>query len=121
MSLEFSSSGGSPDLERVVAALDDADCREIISILEDPKTVPDIAEETDLPLSTTYRKLDRLTEAGLAEETVGGRRGRHQKSRYVANFDRVGIDLDDERELRVEIDRSTDQSLGLWSNVGREF
>lgn len=121
MSLEFSSSGEAPGLEGVVAALDDADCREIIAILEAPKTVPEIAEEADLPLSTTYRKLDRLTEAGLAEETVGVRQGRHHKSRYVANFDRIGISLDDEREFRVDVDCSNDQSLGIWSNVSEEF
>ena len=121
MSLEFSSSGDSPDLEGVIDALDDAGCREIIAILEAPKTVPEIADEADLPLSTTYRKLDRLTEAGLVRETVGVREGRHHKSRYVANFDSIGISLDDERELRVDIDSSNDQSLGFWSNVSREF
>ncbi|UHQ95439.1 helix-turn-helix domain-containing protein [Haloterrigena alkaliphila] len=121
MPLEFSSSGETPDLERVIAVLDDADCREIIAILEAPKTVLEIAEETDLPLSTTYRKLDRLTEAGLASETVGVRRGSHHTSRYVADFDRIGISLDDEREFRVDIDSSNDQSLNIWSNASREF
>ena len=65
MPLEFSSSGDTPDLERIIGVLDDADCREIISLLEAPKTVPEIADEAELPLSTTYRKLDRLTEAGI--------------------------------------------------------
>jgi len=121
MPLEISSSGDTPDIEGVVSVLDDSDCREIISILEAPKTVPDIAEEVDLPLSTTYRKLDQLTDAGLAIETVGVRRGSHHTSRYVADFDRIAISLDDDRELRVDIDRSNDQSLGIWSNVTQEF
>lgn len=121
MPLEFSSSGDRADLERIISALDDADCREIISILEEPKTVPEIADETDLPLSTTYRKLDRLTEAELANETVGVRQGSHHKSRYVADFDRIAISLDSDREFDVDIDRSTDQSLGIWSNATREF
>ena len=121
MSLEFSSSGDTPALEHVISVLDDADCREIIAILEEPKTVPDIADEADLPLSTTYRKLDRLTEAGLVNETVGVRQGRHHKSRYVADFDRIAIDIDDDCELRVDVGRSTDRSLGLWSNTTTEF
>ncbi|WP_339106499.1 helix-turn-helix domain-containing protein [Haloterrigena salinisoli] len=121
MSLEFSSSGDSPDLEGVAAVLDDADCREIIALLEAPKTVPEIAEAVDLPLSTTYRKLDRLTDAGLASETVGVREGRHHTSRYVASFDRIGISLDDEHEFRVDIGCSNDQSLGIWSNAREEF
>ena len=121
MPLEFSSSGDAPDLERIIGVLDDADCREIISLLEAPKTVPEIADEAQLPLSTTYRKLDRLTEADIVEETVGVRQGRHHKSRYVANFDRIAISLDSDRELRVDVDRSTDQSLGIWSNATKKF
>ncbi|ADB63837.1 hypothetical protein Htur_5206 (plasmid) [Haloterrigena turkmenica DSM 5511] len=121
MPLEFSSSDDAADLAGVVAVLDDADCREIIAILEAPKTVPEIAEAVDLPLSTTYRKLDRLTDAGLASETVGVRRGRHHASRYVATFDHIGISLDDDHEFRVDIDCSNDQSLGIWSNVREEF
>lgn len=120
MSLDFSS-GDIPDLEHVINVLDDPDCREIIAILEEPKTVPTIADEADLPLSTTYRKLDRLTEAGLANETVGVRQGSHHKSRYVADFDRIGISLDGNQEFCVDIDRSNDQSLGIWSNATQEF
>ncbi|MGQ3414321.1 helix-turn-helix domain-containing protein [Natrinema sp. LN54] len=119
MSLEFSSSDGSPEFERVIAALDDGACREIIAVLEDPMTVDDIAEAADRPLSTTYRKLDCLTEAGLVEEAAGVREGRHQKARYVANLERVSIDLDDANELRAEIDHSTEHDF--WSELSREF
>ena len=121
MPLEFSSSDETPGLERVVGVLDDAACREIIAVLEAPKTVSDIADAADLPLSTTYRKLDRLTEAGLVEETVGVRQGRHTKSRYVATFDRIGICLDEERAFRIDVDQSQAQSLGGWANAIRKF
>lgn len=121
MSLELPSSGDSPDLERVSSALDDADCREIISVLGEPRTASEVAEVADLPLSTTYRKLDRLTEAGLASETVGVRQGGHHRSRYVADFDRVSVRLDDDNELDVDIERSTGQSLGIWSDASVEF
>ncbi|ELY49470.1 winged helix-turn-helix domain-containing protein [Natronorubrum sulfidifaciens] len=121
MPLEFSSSGETPDLERVVSVLDDADCRAIISVLEEPKTVPDIADETELPLSTTYRKLDRLTEADLVDEAVGVRQGRHHKSRYVANFDRISISFDDDRKLCVDVARSNNPALGIWSTATRKL
>lgn len=118
MSLEFSSSDDTPEFERVIAALDDEACREIITVLEEPMTVHDIAEATDHPLSTTYRKLDHLTEAGLVEETVGVRHGSHRTARYVANLDRISIGLDDDNELCADIDRSS--GLGIWSNTQRE-
>ncbi|ELY44805.1 MULTISPECIES: winged helix-turn-helix domain-containing protein [Natronorubrum] len=121
MPLEFSSSGDTPDLERVISVLDDADCRKIISVLEEPKTVHKIADEADLPLSTAYRKLDRLTEAELVNETVGVRQGRHHKSRYVSTFDQISISFDDKQELCVDIGRSDDQSLEIWSNATRKF
>ncbi|PCR90424.1 winged helix-turn-helix domain-containing protein [Natrinema ejinorense] len=119
MSLEISASDDAPAFECVVAALDDSGCREIIAVLEEPMTVEAIAETTGQPLSTTYRKLDCLTEAGVVEETVGVRRGRHRKSRYVANLDRISITLDDDNELCVDIDHTTEH--GLWSDLKREF
>jgi DNA-binding transcriptional ArsR family regulator len=114
MSLEFSSSDDSPAFECVIAALDDEACREIIAILEEPMTVDEIAEATDRPLSTTYRKLDSLTDAGLVEEAVAVREGRHQKSRYVTNLGRISIALDEDNELGVDIDRTTGHSI--WAD-----
>ncbi|MFP8952380.1 helix-turn-helix domain-containing protein [Natrialbaceae archaeon A-arb3/5] len=111
MPLEFSSSDESPDLDAVISALNDEDCRQIISILEEPMTVHEIADKADLPLSSAYRKLDRLTEATLVSETAGGRRGRHQKSRYVTDFDRIAIALTNDRELDLDIEQSPGHSF----------
>jgi DNA-binding transcriptional ArsR family regulator len=113
--MSLSSSHNAP-FERVLAALDDGACREIIAVLEEPLTVHEIAEETDRPLSTTYRKLDALTEAGLVEETAGGR---HRTSRYVANLDRISIGFGEDNELRVDVERTPDRSL--WTAIQREF
>ncbi|WP_306059209.1 winged helix-turn-helix domain-containing protein [Natronococcus wangiae] len=114
MSLEFSSSDDAPAREHVIGVLTDDACREIIAVLEEPLTVPAIADEIERPLSTTYRKLDRLTESGLVRETVGARPGREQKSRYVTDFDRIAIALDDDRDVRVDVERSNDHSIALW-------
>jgi len=119
MALEVSAPDETPDLECVLAALDDDGCQEIIAVLETPKTVTEIAAATDLPLSTTYRKLDQLTEAGLTTETAGVRQGRHQKSQYVIDFDQITIGLDDEGAFRIDVDRSSDQLLGIWPNASR--
>jgi len=54
-----------PELQDVLDALDDPDCRTIVSVLEESMTASEIAEESDIPLSTTYRKIERLTEAAL--------------------------------------------------------
>ncbi|MFC4438160.1 MULTISPECIES: winged helix-turn-helix domain-containing protein [Natrialbaceae] len=113
MPLEFSSSDEAQAREHVIGVLTDDACREIITVLEEPLTVPEIADEIERPLSTTYRKLDRLTDSGLVKE-AGVRPGREQKSRYVTDFERIAIELDDARDLRVDVDRSNDNSLALW-------
>ncbi|RQH00399.1 winged helix-turn-helix domain-containing protein [Natrarchaeobius oligotrophus] len=121
MSLEPPPTEERVDLERIVGALDDEGCREIVSALEEPMTVDEIAETVDRPLSTCYRKLDRLTEAGLVDEATGVRNGSHSKSRYVTNFERIAIELDENRELRARVDRVKNHVLQLWSEVRREF
>ncbi|WP_247004947.1 helix-turn-helix domain-containing protein [Halosolutus gelatinilyticus] len=121
MSLEISPPDDAPPFRDVITVLDDEDCRTIIAVLEQPMTVPEISEAAELPLSSTYRKLDRLTDARLVAETDGVRRGRHRKSRYAVDFDRVSIDLDDQQEFRVDITRSNRRSLDLWADVTREF
>ena len=95
MALEGSTPGGTPDLERVVAALDDAGCREIIAVLETPKTVTETAAAAGLPLSTTYRKLDRLTEA--AEEAkieLSSRKETRINLPFIATTDDGPLDLE---------------------------
>ncbi|OAQ54489.1 transcriptional regulator [Natrinema mahii] len=119
MPLEFSASDDTPGFGRVIAALDDGACREIIAILEEPMTVEEIAEVTDRPLSTTYRKLDCLTEAGLAKEAVGVREGRHRTSRYVANLERISIGLDADNELRVDVDHAS--GAEIWADLQGDY
>ncbi|EMA38740.1 winged helix-turn-helix domain-containing protein [Halobiforma nitratireducens] len=121
MSLGVSSPDGSPDIASVVAALDDADCRAIVATLEDPLTARELSDRTDLPLSTTYRKLDRLREADLVTETVGVHSRNRQESRYVADLERVSISLTDDREFAVDLERSKTGSVGLWSELRREL
>lgn len=113
-----------PELESVLEALHDEDCRKIVAVLSEPMTADKIAEATDIPLSTTYRKLDKLTEASLLEEGVEIRSDGQHASRYVVAFDEVAIALSEDNEFGVDISRrprSTDERLAeLWSEVRKE-
>ena len=111
------SSDDAPDLESIVGALDDDGCRRIVAVLDEPLTVDEIADAADLPRSTTYRKLDRLTDASLVTETAGGLRGPDRKARYVSDVDRIRIDLDEDRELRAVVSRATNRAVGIWSDL----
>ena len=113
-----------PDLETVLDALDDEDCRSIVTVLEEPMTASAISEESGVPLSTTYRKLELLTESSLLYEGIDVRPDGQHASRYAIDFEEVVIALDEAREFDVEIThraRSPDQRLeNLWSEVRKE-
>ena len=113
-----------PALTTVLDALDDEDCRAIVSVLDEPMTASEISEASGVPLSTTYRKLELLTDSSLLYEGVEVRSDGQHASRYAIDFEEVVIELDETREFEVDIAhraRSPDQRLeNLWSEVRKE-
>jgi DNA-binding transcriptional ArsR family regulator len=93
-------------VDDLLGALDDAGCRAMLDATgEQALSARELSERCDLPLSTTYRKLDRLTEAGLlAERTRVSEDGRHA-SEYVRRVRGVRLSLD---TGRLVVYRSTD-------------
>lgn len=97
------------DVEEVLAALDDADCRAILDATSgEALSASELSEACDLPLSTTYRKIDMLADTGLLEERTRIRQsGKHanEYSRLVEEV-LVSVGTDGGLELRVmECDR----------------
>jgi len=113
-----------PELTTVLDALDDEDCRAIVSVLVEPMTASEISEASGVPLSTTYRKLELLTDSSLLYEGVEVRSDGQHASRYAIDFEEVVIALDESRKFEVDIAhraRSPDQRLeNLWSEVRKE-
>lgn len=113
-----------PEPETVLSALDDPDCRDIISCLKEPMTASQLSDLCEVPLSTMYRKLERLSEATLLDEGTEIRPGGQHATRYDVNFEEVSFSLDDDREFEVTISRpvrTADERLAsLWSQVREE-
>lgn len=113
-----------PSLATVLAALDDEACRNIVTAIEEPMTASEISDVTDVPLSTTYRKLDQLDEASLLEAMTEIRDDGHHTTRYRPDFEAVHVELDDDRELHVSISRPArtpeERLASLWSEVREE-
>ena len=111
----------SPDPETVFAALDDESCREILAALEEPRTAKALAEETDIALSTVYKKLDLLVTAALLEERTEVDPNGHHRSQYVVAFDDITVWLDVDRQLLVDIEAAPltpdDKLAEMWSQV----
>jgi response regulator of citrate/malate metabolism len=91
-------------VQSVLDALDDADCRAILDATsEDALSANEVSDTCDLPLSTTYRKLELLTEAGLLEErTRLSTTGKHS-SEYVRAVEDVVVSLGAAGEMGLEV------------------
>lgn len=114
-----------PQLQDVLDALDDPDCRTIIKHVEEPMTASELAETCDIPLSTMYRKLELLSEASLLEERIEVRTDGRHTTRYDLGFKEVRVGLDEDRSIEVAIKRreqTPDRRLSeLWSEVRKEI
>lgn len=90
------------EVHAILHTLQDDDCRAVLEATdEESLSANELAETCDLPLSTTYRKLDALTEAGLlAEQTRLCPDGKHA-SEYVRVVDEVLVDADAGFELTI--------------------
>jgi DNA-binding IclR family transcriptional regulator len=113
-----------PRLQDVLDALDDPDCRTIIKHVDEPMTASELSEACDIPLSTTYRKLELLSEASLLEERIRIRTDGRHTTVYELGFEEVRIGIDEDRSIDVAIrrrDRTPDRRLSdLWSEVRKE-
>lgn len=83
-----------PDHGAVFDALDEQVCREILTAVQsDALTAQELAEECGRSLSTVYRKISLLTDAGLIEEhTRIQTRGKHA-SQYICAFENVCVNM----------------------------
>lgn len=84
-----------PPLEATLSALDDDVNRALLRELTEPMTVREAAEAASIPLSTAYRKFDRLSETPLVSVTIEFDPNGHHRSRYRAAFGEVAIKLDE--------------------------
>ncbi|MDY7081283.1 MAG: helix-turn-helix domain-containing protein [Halobacteria archaeon] len=114
----------SPDLQEILDALDDPDCRGILETVDEPMTASEISEECDIPSSTVYRKLELLTDASLLAESVEIRTDGKHTTRYEQAFERLSIELTDDNELEVELEKpaeTADEKLAnIWNEVRKE-
>jgi predicted transcriptional regulator len=84
-----------PDIGTVLDLLDDEDCRCILQATgTEPLSATELSEHCDIPLSTVYRKVERLELAALLEERVRlGLSGNHA-SEYRRRIDAIEVRVD---------------------------
>lgn len=113
-----------PEPETVFGTLDDPACRAIVESLDEPMTAREVSETADVPLSTTYKKLDRLQDASLVTEETEFDPGGHHRARYTVEFDRVIVGLDETNEFAVDVESRLatpeQQLLDVWAAIREE-
>jgi DNA-binding transcriptional ArsR family regulator len=85
------------EVQALLDALRDPSCRTVLNATgEASLSASELSETCDLPLSTTYRKLDTLTDVGLLEEhTRICADGKHA-SEYTCRVETVDVDVSGE-------------------------
>ncbi|WP_411963029.1 ArsR/SmtB family transcription factor [Haloferax sp. YSMS24] len=92
--------------EMVLDALSNQTCRRILTTLQGsntPMTAQELSDECDVPLSTTYRKLEHLSNARLVDETLQVRTNGTHTSQYRTDVDSVTVSLGEDSGLAVAI------------------
>lgn len=110
-------------VQSVFDALADAECREILDALDEPRTAPDVADACDLPQTNAYRKLERLSVADLVTEGTTLRRDGHHATTYVRDFSGVVVDYDGAGfDVTVVENESPDERLArFWAQISEEL
>ncbi|MXR53013.1 helix-turn-helix domain-containing protein [Halovenus sp. WSH3] len=76
----------------VLDALGDGDSRDILAALaRGPKVVPELVDVCDVSRATAYRKLDRLSAAGLVDGQPRFRPDSRTRTEYVASLGGVTV------------------------------
>ncbi|MFP4632397.1 MAG: winged helix-turn-helix domain-containing protein [Halobacteriales archaeon] len=88
----------------VLDALADSDCRSVLGALRGRSmSANEVSDECDMPLSTTYRKIEVLSDAGLIEERVRISTSGNHASEYVASVRDVRVEVGESGRLEVEV------------------
>jgi DNA-binding transcriptional ArsR family regulator len=96
------------EIEPLFAALEDGDCREILRATStESLSASELSEACELPLSTTYRKVDALTEAGLLEENIRLSTSGKHTSEYSLRVENLQLTLGGENGVELEITERT--------------
>ena len=94
----------SADPAALLEALDDETCRVILTTLRDRRlTAQEISATTEVPQSTTYRKLDILSEAGLVEPSVRVAPAENNPTEYTTAAEGATIRLDSDGEFEIDL------------------
>jgi DNA-binding transcriptional ArsR family regulator len=103
--------------QAVFDVLESERCRRILRATRgEPRTATDLASALDIPVSTVYRKLDALVDAGLVTESTRIRHHGNHCVQYECVVGGISVDFD---TGAVEL-QFTDPATGLGGDTSPE-
>lgn len=109
-------------LNCVLAAIKEQDCRKILEKTADETlTASELSEACSIPLSTVYRKVERLTDAGLLNEQIRPAASGKPMNEYTHDLTDISLSIDHEDgvSLRLSLCEDADTTTSLFA--GRSF
>ncbi len=94
---------------------------EILCEMQEPKTVKEVSEEVDIPIATSYRRIDDLLESELLEidgKTISENGGTVKV--YKSNVEELHLYLDNEDGFDIEVvesEREEDKLVSVWNEL----
>jgi predicted transcriptional regulator len=90
------------DTGALLDALADDRSAAILRATNEPRTVEELSDDCEIPLSTTYRQVKRLESAGVLEKTTTVDPSGRCAAQYQRTVERLEVDLlDDALAVRV--------------------
>ena len=99
---------GEQSEETILTLLGDPTSREILRATKtEPQSASELETRCDASLSSIYRKIDALSNAGLVDERIRITKSGKHTTEYVFPVERVELSLSQEGSFTVTVDEST--------------
>lgn len=100
-------------IQDLLGAFNDPACRDILDATSDGAlSANEISDECDLPLSSTYRKLELLTEVGLLEEGTRIRLSGKHTSEYSRKVGDLVLSITSDGTVELDVSLHDSESQG---------
>ena len=110
-----------PALATGLDLLDDGHVRTILTATSvEPLSAKELSDRCDVSTATIYRRLDRLTDAGLVAERTRPRADGHHDTVYAATLEEFSVRLHDGK-LTFDVDRRGDDVADRLTRLWEEF
>jgi response regulator of citrate/malate metabolism len=91
-------------VDSVLSVLEDENCRSILEVTSaETLSAQEIADKCDIALSTTYRKVEKLTEAGILNEQIRLSTSGKHTSEYTVKVEDITVSIDKDSGVQITL------------------